>query len=82
MKHVCIASLGFVNSKTIAEEYITGKSVKTLHCAKGPKCATKDTPKPVKDTKQLKDANLEVIVPMSIESLKRLRHPQMNWKRK
>ena len=53
MKHVCIASMGFTNSKTIAEEYITGESVKTLHYAKGPKCATKDTLKPVKDNKPL-----------------------------
>ena len=51
----------FVNSKTIAKEYITGKSVQTLHCAKEPKCATKDTQKPVNDTKHLKDANLELM---------------------
>ena len=59
MKHVWTASLDFVNSKTIAEEHITRKSVKILQGVKGPKCVTKDILKLVKDTKQKEDANLE-----------------------
>ena len=82
MKHVCTASLDIVNSKTIVEEHIARKNVKILQGVKGPKCATKDILKPVKDTKQKNDVNLEVTVLMSIESLQRLRHPKMNWKRK
>ena len=67
MEPACTTNMDIASLEIFAREHTTKKRVIGLMGAKGQNFATKDTLKPVKDTMQKKDANLEVIVLTNIQ---------------